>query len=397
MRPAPIIVCVLSLLIAAWVIAQMRATDVPVDEAPSGGPALNAGPQPIASFKETAHDFGEMYHGEKGSHVFTITNTGEGPLNLEVGSSSCSCTIGELARSGLAPGESTEIELKWTIKIPAPRFEHSAEIKTNDPNSRIVTLSIQGRVISGLTTFPPEGARLGFIPYGQSGNTIASVVSDTADEFEIISHEATHPWIDVETLVMNSDQIREADMQMGSEPPEIAGDAAGQKPGVKSGYIVNVSATPSGERGPFSGTVVFKTNLEKHPTIELPYSGTYPGPLEFVALPGTTYLPDQMVIGGGRFKASDGKKCELLMFLRGFDEELEIGEVTSSPKWVKAALTPEPIKGGAGQAQRFRLKIEVPANLPVVTRDRSNPAEILVKTNHPEFQQLKLQFAFISL
>lgn len=395
MRPVPLVVCILALLISGWAVVRMSSSEVPVDTAPSALESLQIGPHATAEFDKTEHDFGQMYFGESGSHVFHVKNVGERPLNLEIGGSSCSCTVGELSDGALQPGASTEVKLEWKIKTPAREFEHSASIKTNDPENPIVQLSIRGNVLAGVLSVPPEGVDLGFIQYGKAGSAEAQFCSDTADEFQILGYEATHPWIEVTFEPMTREGIIEVDMLMGANMPEM-GSMENYEPDLKSGYKLNITGTPVGERGRFNGKVVLKTDIENHPEYEVSYRGKYTGPLEFVALPGTTYIAEQMVIGGGRFSATDGKKCELLMFVRGFDEPLEFSDVTTTPDWVKAEFTRDKIQGGNDSVQRFRVKLEVPPGLPPVMRDRGTPAIISVRTNHPETEVLKLQFAFIS-
>ena len=59
------------------------------------------------------HDFGSMLRNAKGSHDFTIKNTGDEPLDLEVRATTCKCTLGELDNSQLQPGESTTVHMTW--------------------------------------------------------------------------------------------------------------------------------------------------------------------------------------------------------------------------------------------------------------------------------------------
>ena len=66
-----------------------------------------------------SYDFGNMKLGESMSHEFPFRNTGDGPLNLTMGTSTCKCTIGNLNKSVLQPGEETMIKLTWTPKAAA--------------------------------------------------------------------------------------------------------------------------------------------------------------------------------------------------------------------------------------------------------------------------------------
>jgi hypothetical protein len=100
------------------------------------------------------HDFGVMEPNSKGEHAFVVKNTGEYPLSLEVIGSTCKCTIGELEKSELAPGEETQINLAWEVKSAGEDFGQSATLKTNDPTRGELSLKIKGKVISQMTMVP---------------------------------------------------------------------------------------------------------------------------------------------------------------------------------------------------------------------------------------------------
>ena len=92
------------------------------------------GPQPKAVTDETEYDFGVMKQGSKGRHVFVIRNEGKAPLEMVAlkKDMTCQCTVGELGKEGLRPGESTDVTLSWTIKSPNPNYQHHAIVRTND-------------------------------------------------------------------------------------------------------------------------------------------------------------------------------------------------------------------------------------------------------------------------
>lgn len=398
MRTAPLIVCVISLLIAGSIVIRMGTDDSGSTAGPVAvpdPPELADGPQPKVEFDSTEHDFGEMYQGQTGTHVFNVTNTGEGLLELVVGRSTCSCTIGELEKPQLAPGESTTITLNWTIKNAAPAFEHSAEIQTNVEDDESIRLIVKGRVIFGLVMLPQMDLDFGLVQYDETSTVTASVLSDIREDLEVSVVDTGHPWTSAELRKMSPEELdRRAEQIAG--PPADPDKPDASKPALQSGFILELTVAPRVERGRFVGELTLKTNIEGREELTVRYTGQYPGPLQFVPLPGTQYFAEPMVIGGGSFKAAEGKTVELLMFVRGLSEELEVSEITTEPKWLKASLTPE--QGSTtGKVQRFRLKIEVPPNLPAVVRGRENPAVLKMTTNHPGLNDLKLDFSFTSL
>lgn len=107
------------------------------------------------------YDFGAMPPGMTGSHKFVVKNTGNDVLRLELGASTCKCTLGSLQNNALAPGESTSVELEWTVASDKTRFEQSAELRTNDPLQPAIRLVVQGTIISDIEFEPKQ------IPFGE--------------------------------------------------------------------------------------------------------------------------------------------------------------------------------------------------------------------------------------
>ena len=55
-------------------------------------------------FSEKSKDFGDIYQGDKVTHVFKFKNTGTEPLLLSNVITSCGCTATEWPREPIAPG-----------------------------------------------------------------------------------------------------------------------------------------------------------------------------------------------------------------------------------------------------------------------------------------------------
>jgi hypothetical protein len=113
------------------------------------------------------YEFGVMEPGGEGTHTFVVRNVGEAPLELTVVGSTCKCTVGTLKDSQVAPGEQTEIEMKWVAKSDIEEFGQSATLRTNDPARGELSLRISGRVISTMTMSPRTFA-IGDVESGES-------------------------------------------------------------------------------------------------------------------------------------------------------------------------------------------------------------------------------------
>lgn len=84
-------------------------------------PAVNAaaepvGPTTVITFEETEFDFGTVTEGEKVSHTFKFTNTGENDLIVTNARGSCGCTVPSKPERPIAPGATGEITVQFDSK-----------------------------------------------------------------------------------------------------------------------------------------------------------------------------------------------------------------------------------------------------------------------------------------
>lgn len=97
------------------------------------------GPTTEMTFGETEFDFGTITEGEKVSHTYTFTNTGEEPLILSNAKGSCGCTVPKWPREPIAPGASSEIVVEFNSKNKRGKKNQKVTItaNTNPPQSFI--------------------------------------------------------------------------------------------------------------------------------------------------------------------------------------------------------------------------------------------------------------------
>ena len=76
---------------------------------PDAAPAAPTGPTTEMTFAETEYDFGTVTEGEKVTHTYAFTNTGDEPLILSNARGSCGCTVPEWPREPIAPGGTGEV------------------------------------------------------------------------------------------------------------------------------------------------------------------------------------------------------------------------------------------------------------------------------------------------
>ena len=103
MRPGPVVVAVLSLILSimgvTWLAQSLVESTIvsgqqPVtkieDQADFPKPS-KTGPHPKVNFEETTFDFGTRPRYSKDAHKFVVTNTGDAPLKLKTGRTTCQC------------------------------------------------------------------------------------------------------------------------------------------------------------------------------------------------------------------------------------------------------------------------------------------------------------------
>jgi hypothetical protein len=72
-------------------------------------PLVGAGTGPIIDFDDEGHDYGRVMYGDKVTHEFTLTNTGDETLTIEKLESTCGCTKAVKGASEVPPHEKTHI------------------------------------------------------------------------------------------------------------------------------------------------------------------------------------------------------------------------------------------------------------------------------------------------
>lgn len=92
-----------------------------------------------------AFDFGDKWEGEKAEAQFTVKNTGEGPLTIQV-RSTCGCTVPTQPKSPLQPGESSTFMIGFTTQGHPGKANKAVKVISNDPTNASVNIPVTGNV-----------------------------------------------------------------------------------------------------------------------------------------------------------------------------------------------------------------------------------------------------------
>ena len=383
MRPTGVILTalfgILALSATVWIgryqaqppaiIAQMQP------EKPVGPEIAAKGPYPKAVCEPTEHDFGVLPMGAEGQHVFTIRNEGEADLELMARKedTTCSCTFGELSKDGkVPPGETVDVTLNWKVKLPNHEFRHRATIRTNDPDHKTIDLIIKGKVEDLLQMRPSEAWEFGEVTSSEPAVMKGVIFSKSLEKFEVkdiaVSGDGR---LTVQATPMSPEELKEAE--------------------AKSGYVLAATVSNKIPLGPFSETVTLTTDQETVSKLMFKVNAIRPGPLELV---GPGFQSGVGALFMSEFPAKEGKTSVISIFVRDFDQPLELVDAVQTFNSVKIEMTKDPKL--TGKAQRYLLKITVPPGEPQ-DRQRKNSEKVTLKFNHPDAPELRIYIDYLAV
>ena len=130
--------------LAAAPNADKTAATTPSNTANKNAVATPTGPTTTMNFAESTFDFGTIDEGEKVSHVYEFTNTGNEPLVISNAKGSCGCTVPKWPKSPIAPGETGEILVEFNSKGKTGKQTKRVTITANtDPAQSFLTITGQ--------------------------------------------------------------------------------------------------------------------------------------------------------------------------------------------------------------------------------------------------------------
>ncbi len=119
-----------------------------------------AGTGPVITFDDENHDYGRVIWGDKVTHEFTVTNSGDETLIIEKVESTCGCTNAVKGASEVPPHQKTHIIASFdTTGLSAGRKQKKLYVHSNDPKRPTATLTIAADVIKEVSIDPRSLAR----------------------------------------------------------------------------------------------------------------------------------------------------------------------------------------------------------------------------------------------
>lgn len=335
-----------------------------------GGDAsnANAGVPRIEVVGGTEYKFGSMLHGATESHDFVVRNLGDAPLKLNITGSTCKCTVGELEKSLLPPGEETTVSMTWTAQSVRVDFGQSATLETNDPLNSELKLTVRGKIADSFVMQPQE-LNLGDIPRSEGLTTSFFVFAyiDDAEELRDLT------WTN--TRAKDKVDLEYKKIPIDSEKFPKHADA-------KSAFEVTVTLEPGMPLGSIGSRIQFRTNKEeKIGTLDVTAIGRVVGDVAIFG--GSAYDPKLATLKLGNVKSSDGASATLMLSIQGEAKESIKPEISSvEPSQSLKVFFGEP--KDMGNRKIYPITFEVPVGAPLAYfpgTASDNFGKVVIKTN----------------
>lgn len=407
-----ILISIVVALFVGWGIARYRITHPPYSEqalidcitpsiASFNNPMddLNAALEGANKYKssskpvlnvERLYNFGVLQNGEVGKHQFVLKNTGTADLTISVEETSCKCTAANLGNETVKPGESTVIDVTWKTADYMGDYTQKVLIKTNDPDMMMVELEVRGKIVAEARAVPSD---LTFtnITRGFPDQSETKIVCYKNPPLEITGYEYLNPEAK-DRFDVHITPLKENEYQ--SEP-----DATG-------GYRLVLDVKDNLPLGPFSETIVLKTNSPQQPEIKVPIYGTVVGNIS-LAGPGWNNESKTWILG----ILETGKVGKKILWvldrsIKAEDrEKIKPGEVpphikleieSVNPDWLQVELGESTYLPESGVV-RTLIHLTVPSDAPICDywgHVQEKMGTIILKTSSEDEKSILINIRF---
>lgn len=243
MRTLPTVaMLVVATCVGQRVCAQLLAP--PAAPAPAASPLLG---NAAISFDRTTHDFGEVLDDVNVDTTFRFTNTGDTTLEILDHRATCGCTVPEISKRSLLPGESATIKVVFHPAHKKGMQHQTVTLLTNARDQEQVQLVINANV-KQMTWTEPAVAHFSRIDKGDPRAVVIEVLSRV-------------PGFKVESVAVTNEVVFRAEVGEASEVKSEEGE-------IFRKYPVRVTLAPTVPIGNHSETIAIRTNDPKKPVVQ---------------------------------------------------------------------------------------------------------------------------------
>ena len=328
-------------------------------------------------------DFGSMERFSKLQHTFQLKNVGDALLTVRQGKSTCKCTLSELTKELIEPGETTSITLEWTGQTlgTSPDFQQSVEVITNVPDQEVVRLIIRGYVTETIRALPDE-LTLGRVSSNTGGEAEFRLFGFRSDQIEILETEFENPEL-------------EQYFELLFEPLSTA-EVEAEK-GASCGLLGKLTVKSGLPLGPINQTIRIRAMAEKEAVLHIPIRGQAMS--DIIIASSREYEPNRSLLTLGTVKRSETASAVLHLFVTGpyrHETHLSVGAM-DPPDCFRVEIGPRQ-ELNDGKTMKYLVTIQIPPNHPPINRMGSAQAphgRIVLETTHPLTKYVPIQVKFL--
>ena len=344
---------------------------------PEMEPPPEGEPQPKVGIENDEFFFGDIEQGTDNEHLFRVTNLGEAPLKLRSAGTTCSkCTVSELAKTVLLPGDSEDIKVSYHA-YGMGAFRQTATLLTNDGLYPRLHLTVSGKVVTSLRTVPADLV-FSRLSVDEPATADLQLLNYTQQPLEVTGHEfsdadiADHFRVEIEMLDAEELHKQEA----------------------HSGVRVRVTVLPGLPVGPLRQKLRLLTNQASMPTVEVPIQGLVDSDIGII---GAGWNSERGLLDMGPVQSKAGAERQLFLLLRGrHRQNVRFAIVNRQPDWLQARFgEPQEVNGGA--LVKVPLTIIVPPGSPAANHlgsAQGKMGQLSIDTTHPTASRLNVFVQF---
>jgi hypothetical protein len=308
------------------------------------GVAISQEESPQIEFDERDHNWGTIFEGEKATHIFTITNTGEADLVIENVKSSCGCTAALVSEKLIPPGETGEVKATFDSSRRSGKQTKTITVTSNDPKEPTARLTITG-LVEHYIQIKPDPINLGTVFRGETAEQIVRIIPPKVrPNMKITNVETNQDFVKVEMEEEGSWGERIASTVKGLF---VKGDPKEEEEGIP----ISVFLDPEAPVGRLRASLTVETDDERKPKISVRIVGTVTGPIQVT--------PQTIAFSPSR----DGGETSKKLTLTSKDVGFEILDIDNKSPHLQVE-TIEKVKG-----KIFEIEVRLSPDTPKVSFD----------------------------
>lgn len=177
-------------------------------------------------------DWGVISDQKPVDYNFTVKNVSEDTIKISIGAS-CGCTVPNVEKNTLAPGESTNATARFNPKGRSGTQTKTVTITVVDPVQKYASQSISlSSTVKALVTMDPPKVHLPEVDH-RNGMTSKVTVTGRKEDFAVLSIESNNPNVvakagEPRSIELNGEKLSQVDIEIEAGKGASIGDLIAQ-------------------------------------------------------------------------------------------------------------------------------------------------------------------------